>query len=177
MDRLDRLIHAMVDYYRGDAKQIQHFTKVHTYARWIARWEGVEPRVREILDAVTLTHDIGIKAARDKHGTSTWKLQEEEGPPAARAMLAELGFDQALTDRVCWLIGHHHTYTRIEGLDYRILVEADFLVNLQEGNQPLSAVPRIYREIFRTESGKELLKSLYGYDPESPEPFPPLAEA
>lgn len=177
MEQLDRLVRAMVDYYRGDAKQIQHFTKVHTYARWIARWENLDPTLREILDAVTLTHDIGIKAARDKHGKSTWKLQEELGPPAARKMLTELGCSPELIDRVCWLIGHHHTYTDIEGLDYRILVEADFLVNFQEGNQPLSAIPRVYREIFRTESGRELLRSLYGYDPESPEPFPPLAEA
>lgn len=169
MEQSDRLMQAMVEYYRGDAKQIQHFTKVHAYAGWIARWEGLNPSLREILDAVTLTHDIGIKAARDKHGTSTWKLQEEEGPPVAEAMLENLGYDRALIDRVCYLIGHHHTYTHIDGLDYRILVEADFLVNFQEGNQPLSAIPRVYQEIFRTEAGRYLLQNLYGYTPENPE--------
>ena len=32
--------------------------------------------------------------------------------------------------RVEYLVGHHHTYKDIDGLDYQILVEADFLVNI-----------------------------------------------
>lgn len=43
-------------------------------------------------------------------------------------------------DRVCWLVGHHHTYTDIRDLDYQILVEADCLVNLYEDDAPRSAV-------------------------------------
>mgnify|MGYP000340972515 FL=1 len=35
-----------------------------------------------------------------------------------------------MTERVAYLIGHHHTYDKIEGMDYQILVEADFLVNI-----------------------------------------------
>lgn len=31
-----------------------------------------------------------------------------------------------------YLVGHHHTYKDIDGLDYQILVEADFLVNYFE---------------------------------------------
>ena len=47
-------------------------------------------------------------------------------------MLCALGYDEAVIDRVLFLIAHHHTYTGIEGEDYQILVEADFLVNLFE---------------------------------------------
>ena len=42
----------------------------------------------------------------------------------------ETGF-RRVTERVAYLIGHHHTYDKIEGMDYQILVEADFLVNIQ----------------------------------------------
>ena len=40
-------------------------------------------------------------------------------------MLVKLGFEDKITERVCYLVGHHHTYTNIEGMDYQILVEAD----------------------------------------------------
>ena len=168
MEKQDRLFLSMVEFYRGDPHQIQHFAKVHAYAGWIARQEGLDPAAREILDAAALTHDIGIRIARERHGTSTWKLQEELGPPAARPMLEEAGYDAAVTDRVCWLIGHHHTYTRIDGADYQILVEADFLVNFQEGNRPMGTLPHVYKTIFRTEAGRDLLRRMFDYTPEEP---------
>ena len=60
------------------------------------------------------------------------QINEKEGPAVARGMLMRLGFAENVIERVCYLIGHHHTYTGIEGRDYQILVEADFLVNLYE---------------------------------------------
>ena len=47
-------------------------------------------------------------------------------------MLKELGFDQDVSNRVQYLIAHHHTYDAIDGIDYQILIEADFLVNMYE---------------------------------------------
>lgn len=164
---MDRLAKAMMEFYRGDAKQIQHFVKVYTYANWIARWEGVDEATCERIAAAALTHDIGIKPAMEKYGSSNGKLQEQEGPAVAKAMMAEIGFAPALIERVCCLIGHHHTYTNIDGMDYQILVEADFLVNFQEGNQPLSAIPQVYDAIFRTNAGKNLLCEIYDFIPET----------
>ena len=47
-------------------------------------------------------------------------------------MLEELVFDETDIEQICYLVGHHHTYTNIEGIDYQILVEIDFLVNFYE---------------------------------------------
>ena len=47
-------------------------------------------------------------------------------------MFEELGFDQDVSERVQYLIAHHHTYNNIDEIDYQILVEADFLVNIME---------------------------------------------
>ena len=44
-------------------------------------------------------------------------------------MLEELEFDETDIEQICYLVGHHHTYTNIEGIDYQILVEIDFLKN------------------------------------------------
>ena len=72
------------------------------------------------------------RCVRRKYGSAGGKLQEAEGPAIAKGMLERLGFAPAIVERVCYLVGHHHTYTDIDGIDYQILVEADFLVNLYE---------------------------------------------
>ena len=54
------------------------------------------------------------------------------GPAYARTLLEELDLELEDIDRICYLVGHHHTYTNMDGMDYQILVEADFLVNLYE---------------------------------------------
>jgi hypothetical protein len=50
-------------------------------------------------------------------------------------MLGRLGFGAALVERVCYLVGHHHTYTNIDGPDYQILVEAGFPRQSLRGRQ------------------------------------------
>ena len=164
-ERLDKLIWDMLDYYSGDAVRIQHFTKVYTYVDWIAAGEGVDDDTRYLLAVLGLTHDVGIKASIEKNGHYNAKLQEQEGPAVADAMLTRLGFDRPLIDRACQIIGRHHTYTNIDGIDCQILIEADFLVNFREGNQPLSAMPGVYENVFRTETGKAMLRKMFRYEP------------
>lgn len=164
-ERLNRLVWTMLDYYSGDAPRVQHFTKVYTYVDWIARGEGVDEKTQYLLSVVALTHDVGIKAAMEKYGHYNAKLQEQEGPAVAKAMLDELGFEPALVERGCQIIGRHHTYLNIDGLDCQILIEADFLVNFCEGHQPLTAIPNVYERIFRTETGRAILRKMYDFQP------------
>ena len=89
-------------------------------------------------------------------------IQEQEGPAEARKMLTELGCASEVIERVCFLIGHHHTFENIEGLDYQILVEADFLVNLYEDGLPLENVQTALVKIFKTPSGVNLCKTMFG---------------
>jgi len=51
----------------------------------------------------------------------------------------------------------HHTYDNIDGLDYQILVEADFLVNLYEDDAGNRAIDKAYKRIFKTETGKKVM--------------------
>ena len=64
-------------------------------------------------------------------------------------------------ERVCWLIAHHHTYTNIQGLDYQILLEADFLVNAYEDEMSIDAIRSVREKIFRTNFGTQLIETLY----------------
>ena len=160
-ERLNQLIWKMIDYYEGDALRIQHFTKVYTFANWIAEGENLSDEMRYLISVLALTHDIGIKSSVQKYGHHNHRLQEQEGAIAAHAMLTDLGFEKGLVERVSQIIGRHHTYTGIDGLDCQILIEADFLVNFQEGNVPLTTLPKVDQNIFATQTGKSLLWKMY----------------
>ncbi len=71
------------------------------------------------------------------------------------------GYTDEQIKRVCYLIGHHHTYHDIDGLDYQILVEADFLVNIYEDNIPADHAKIVRGKIFRTATGKKLLDEMF----------------
>ncbi len=162
MDRFCRVLDAMIAYYAGEPRWINHFLKVHGFAAAIAGREGLDAGPREILEIAALTHDIGIKASLQKGGSGKGHEQEIEGPPVARAMLLGLGCPPPLTERVCWLIAHHHTYGDIRDMDHQILVEADFLVNIFEGEMDREAIRTVRRNVFRTEAGLLYLQRLYG---------------
>lgn len=161
-DLLNTLAREMVHYDAGDPQRIQHFLKVHTLSRLIGEMEGLEENVLFTLEAAAYVHDIGIKLAEAKYGSSAGPYQEELGPEEARTMLTRLGFDEAVTERVCYLVGHHHTYTAIEGVDYQILVEADFLVNLFEDNATPEGILQAMKKIFRTKTGLSLCQEMFG---------------
>lgn len=164
--QLDDLFMDMIAYYDGDPKRIQHFTKVHSYARLIGIGEDLDDASLFILEAAAYTHDIGIRVAEEKYGRCDGKLQEQEGPIIAQKMLSQLGFENYIVERICFLIGHHHTYDNIDGLDYQILVEADFLVNLYEDDAGNRAIDKAYKRIFKTETGKKIFRLMFGYEEE-----------
>ena len=148
--------------YEGDCIQrVNHFLKVHGFAKIIGEGEGYPTETRQLLEAAALVHDIGIRPSLEKYGSSAGPYQEKEGPAVAKAMLEELGYPPAFVERVCFLVGHHHTYTAIDGVDYQALVEADFLVNISEDGMERPAIETVEKQIFRTAVGKELLRTLY----------------
>lgn len=162
MEMLDKVYRKMCEYDAGNAHRIQHFVKVHDFAAFIGRGEGLTPELQNTLEAAAYVHDIGIKPAIEKYGSGMGKYQEELGQDPAREMLTACGFDSETVERVAYLVGHHHSYDNIDGMDYQILVEADFLVNLHEGNSSEEAIQSTYEKIFRTETGKWLCRTMFG---------------
>ena len=158
---INRLHYEMIRLYSGDPKRIQHFCKVHSYAKLIAEMEHVDADILFILEAAALTHDIGIHLCEEKYGSSNGKLQEKEGPAIAEKLLKELQFEEKVIRRVKYLIAHHHTYDAIDGIDYQIMIEADYLVNADESNFSGNNVRNMLEKVFKTETGKFLLQSMY----------------
>ena len=65
---LDRVFRAMIRFDDADPARIQHFTKVHSYARLIGRMEGLDADTLFTLEAAAYVHDIGIRVAERKYG-------------------------------------------------------------------------------------------------------------
>ncbi len=128
------LICEMMRVNRGDIRRINHALKVYSLSKCIAQREGVDASTLGIIEAAAVLHDIAIRYCESVYGSVSGKLQEKEGPGIARPILEKYTEDTAFIERILYLIAHHHTYENIDGIDYGILIEADFLVNAEEGD-------------------------------------------
>lgn len=156
-----KIISAMIDYYKGDPRRINHFMKVYAFAKNIGIEEGLDSRTQNILETAAVVHDIGIKLSEVKYNSSSGKYQEIEGPAEAEKLLKSLGVEDDVIERVAYLVGHHHSYGNIQGMDYQILVEADFIVNIYEDNESYDAVMNIKNKIFKTKTGKKYIDNMF----------------
>ncbi len=162
--KLSLLMRAMIKYDGGDVPRIQHFVKVHDFARMIGVAEDMGSEQLFILEAAAILHDVGIHAAEAKYGNSHGKHQEELGPAEAKKVLAEVGgFTEQQTERISWLIAHHHTYTNVTSQDHRILLEADFLVNSFEDNLSKEAIASFRENVFRSPSAIDMLNMMWNF--------------
>ena len=158
----DLVLAKMIAFDHGDARRIQHFLKVYAFAAHIGRTEGLDTRTQRILELAAIVHDIGIHAAEEKYHSTAGKYQEQEGPALAQKLLEGCGVPADITERVSFLVGHHHTYTEVSDLDWRILLEADFLVNAYEDQLSEKALHAAKENIFRTDTGKAILDTMFG---------------
>ncbi|MBE5803652.1 MAG: GNAT family N-acetyltransferase [Clostridiales bacterium] len=154
---LRRLTDAMCQWERGVPDRIHHLIKVHGFARQIGQMELLDEDTLFILEAAALTHDIGIRPAIAQTGACPGPLQERLGPPEAETMLHGLHFPREVIDRVCFLIGRHHTTQGVDAPDWQILLEADFLVNMIENHMSGEAIDACRDRVFRTGEGLRLL--------------------
>lgn len=157
----EELIMAMCRYEAGCPERVQHFLKVYAFCQVIGRQEGIPAPVQQILETAAIVHDIGIRPSLKKYGSSAGAYQQIEGPAEAEKMLEELHYPAQMIERVSYLVGHHHTYQDIRGLDYQILVEADFLVNMFEEHMDAEQIRGVREKIFRTRTGKDLLDQMF----------------
>ena len=117
---------AMQEYFGADQRRIEHALQVSCYAEELLSYIDADP-------VTTLTaaylHDIGIPEAERKHASSAGKWQEVEGPPIARRILAGLGAGPDLIERVAEIVARHHTRDGVNAPEFRIIWDADALVN------------------------------------------------
>lgn len=160
---IDLIMKKMICQSYGDKKKkdIAHFLKVYSYAKTIGELEKLDKKTLEILEISAIVHDIACPLCREKYGNSQGQYQELEGPSLVKEFLNEFHLDDFVVERVSYLVGHHHTYENVNGIDYQILLEADFLVNADEMNLSKQAILNMKNNVFQTGSGKELISVIY----------------
>jgi CRISPR/Cas system-associated endonuclease Cas3-HD len=136
--------------------------KVARYAEKLVHEEKGDPAV--VLTAAYL-HDIGIKNAEEKYQSAAPRYQHEEGPPVAREILSKLDANEHLIEEVCDIIGHHHSPRDEETTNFKVLFDADTIVNLEEKHKKDPYTPEKLSDIIETrlltESGKALARNLF----------------
>jgi hypothetical protein len=157
---IERVALAMENYFGADERRIEHAHRVAGYARELLA--AVDADETETLIAAYL-HDIGIPEAERKYGRCPGHYQEQEGPPVARSLLEELGADEQLIGTVCALVGCHHTPGGIDSPEFRILWDADALVNLAEvvADKGPEQIERILDTALVTETGYRRARKLF----------------
>lgn len=150
----------MLSYPGQTQHDIDHFMKVYAYAETIGVLEGLDPETQEILEIASILHDIACPLCRKKYGNTNGVHQQDEGMPLAKAFLTDTDVSSDARERIVWLIGHHHTYSHVEGMDYQILLEADYLVNATENEKYRKQIDAFRKNVFKTVSGFEMLDAL-----------------
>jgi len=151
----DHLIAAMKDVFRDDERRIKYAIQVLEYAEDILSAEEGNPLV---VKAAAILHDIGIPEAERKHGSSAGRYQEIEGPPVARFIMEDLGLDDAVVDHVCRIVGSHHSAKDTDTPEFRIVWDADWLVNMAEewAGKDLHELAALIERTFRTPTGRAI---------------------
>jgi HD superfamily phosphodiesterase/DNA-directed RNA polymerase subunit RPC12/RpoP len=158
----DRVAIEMKQYFKKDFKRIGHATKVARYAEQIVKEEKGDPAI--VLSAAYL-HDIGIHEAERQHQSTEARYQEEYGPPIAHDILTKLGAKSEMIEEVCDIIGHHHHPRPVETINFKVVYDADLIVNLEKNQQDAKIAPEKLQVMiannFLTESGRKLARNIF----------------
>ena len=160
-DSIAEMLEKMIAFSTGNIHDIDHLIRVWSYAKTIGELEGVDAETQYILEVAAITHDIACPLCREKYGNTNGKRQEEEGVPLVAEFLEDTGMTPEQIRRVQFLVGHHHTFLDVDGADWQILIEADYIANAAENVYATSNIESFLRKFAKTASGKRLIEEMF----------------
>lgn len=158
---ISQIMEKMIAFSEGNIHDIDHFIRVWTYARTIGELEGIAHEVQNSLEIAAIVHDIACPLCRKKYGNTNGTLQEKEGAQVVREFLSDFELSAEQIDRISYLVGRHHTYSNIDGMDYQILIEADYIANASENGYSRTNIESFIHRIMKTESGIKILEAMF----------------
>lgn len=180
----DNIIERMKIYFEEDQERISHALKVLSFAEKlisiiqekkvggnVAEYKEESTEINpdkinpEVIIYSAILHDIGIKNAEKKYNSSAPKYQEIEGPPVAREILKSLKIDQNIIDEICEIIANHHSPGNVDTYNFKLLYDADWLVNLPDvydlSQKNSREKNNIIENLYLTDPGKKLAAELF----------------
>lgn len=154
------IIKKMMAYFEYNNSHINHTYRVLEYAEELLNIEKGDPNINI---PVAILHDIGITACEKKYNSIEGQLQEIEGPPVAREILESLKIDEKIIKEVCEIVACHHSPGEINTINFKIMWDADWLVNLPDvyDIKDKAKLPEIINKTFMTKTGLGIAKYLY----------------
>ncbi|MFW6288045.1 MAG: HD domain-containing protein [bacterium] len=165
----EEIIRKMKDYFSGDNERISHALQVTDYADQLIELnkknKPTEVINAEVIIYSAILHDIGIKNSEEKYNSAAPKYQEIEGPPVARKILSSFPIDESIVNEICDIIGNHHSPGNINSHNFKLLYDADWLVNLP-AEQDLSKMSKeeienTINKLYLSQTGKDKAKALF----------------
>jgi len=157
---VDKLVEAVKKKFGSDQKRITHALLVLEKAQELLHEEKAEPRV---VLAAALLHDIGIQEAERKYGSAAGEYHEIEGPPIAKQIMEESGLDDDTIEHVCRIVRNHHSARDIDTLEFRIIWDADNIVNISEEIEKYDdkRIEEIVEKVLKTRIGKDKARKMF----------------
>jgi len=157
---LHKLIYEMKQIFKGDTRRIEHTFEVLDYAEQIHLAEGGNSFV---IKAAAVLHDIGIPISIKKYGSAAGNYQEIEGPPIAEKILNKYKIPSDQRNHICKIIANHHSAKNINTTEFKIIYDADWLVNLPRdfANAGKEKLKRMIERIFKTKTGYRMAVKLF----------------
>lgn len=156
----EKLIKELEEYFGDDKKRINHARKVLHFAEVLLKKEKGD---WHIVIPASILHDIGIKEAEKKYGSAAGHYQEKEGPAIARDILLKLGLKKKDIEEICKIIAHHHSPGKVNTQNFKVLYDADWLVNLKDevNIKDKEKLEKVINKVFLTDTARELAKKTY----------------
>ncbi|MCX6347723.1 MAG: HD domain-containing protein [Actinobacteria bacterium] len=156
----NKIIRKMMEVFEYNNIHINHTYRVLDYAQDISVIEKGNP---DIVVPSAILHDIGIPACEKKYKSTEGQLQEIEGPPLAKNILESLNLKEETIKEVCGIVGSHHSPGEIETINFKIMWDADWLVNLPDvyDIKDKKKLAEIINKTFMTETGIKKAKEFF----------------
>ena len=155
------ILEKMIRYSNGNIHDIVHLVRVWTFAKTIGELEHIDAETQFILEVAAITHDIDCPLCRMFFGFVVGFFLELVGGSLELEFLHDTGLTPAQVDRVAYLVSHHHTLTDIDGIDYQILIEADYIVNAAESEYSKENIKGFIHKVMQTNSGSMLARQIF----------------
>jgi HD superfamily phosphodiesterase len=157
---VETIISEMKCYFGEDTRRINHAMSVLEYAREIMAEEGGSQLV---IESAAALHDIGIHEAERKFNSVAGNYQEVEGPAIAEGILNKFGVGRDDVNHISKIIANHHSAKDIDTLEFRIIWDSDWLVNIPDefDVNDVEKMKELCDNVFKTNSGRRIATEIF----------------
>jgi uncharacterized protein len=146
----------MCEYEGMTTSDISHFALVWNYACVIADMENLSEYSKYIISVSAVVHDISCPSLREEYGRADGKMQEESSRKLLENFFLDIPVASEDLEKIIDIVSHHHSPLYDGGIEHRVLIEADYIVNKSGCEITEEEIGEALESVFRTKAGAKL---------------------